>query len=239
MNKRLRAVLLAAGLGTRLRPITLSTPKCLVDVAGQPLLEHWLNKLEIAGCEAVLINTHYLAEQVEVFVQRRRKSDMMIEIVYEPKLLGTAGTLIANKDFFDGATGLLIHADNVMAEDLNGFLDAHESRADDCMLSMLTFNTDTPESCGIVKTDEQGVIREFHEKIDNPPGNIANGALYAFDKVFVEHVAGMKPSPTDFSTDVIPLMMGMIQTWHTSAPYLDIGTPSALSRAQVLIKEKA
>lgn len=239
MSRRLRAMLLAAGLGTRLRPITLSTPKCLVDVAGKPLLEHWLDKLEMAGCEEVLINTHYLADQVEIFVQKRKKSDMMIGTVYEPELLGTAGTLIANRDFFDGATGLLIHADNVMVEDLNGFLKAHATRANDGMLSMLTFNTDTPESCGIVKTDARGVVREFHEKMHNPPGNIANGALYAFDKAFVEHVAEMEPSPTDFSIDVIPLMMGMIQTYHTSDPYLDIGTPSALNKAQGLLRRTA
>ena len=71
MSRPLRALLLAAGLGTRLRPITLQTPKCLVPVAGEPLLGRWLQQLEAAGCEAVLINTHYLADQVEAFLQQR------------------------------------------------------------------------------------------------------------------------------------------------------------------------
>ena len=66
MTRRLRALLLAAGLGTRL-PITETTPKCLVEVGGEPLLGRWLKQLEDVGCEAVLINTHYLAEQVEEF----------------------------------------------------------------------------------------------------------------------------------------------------------------------------
>ena len=61
MTQPFRALLLAAGLGTRLRPITLDTPKCLVPIGGEPLLGRWLRTLEIAGCDSVLINTHYLA----------------------------------------------------------------------------------------------------------------------------------------------------------------------------------
>jgi mannose-1-phosphate guanylyltransferase len=69
MSRPLRALLLSAGLGTRLRPLTLYTPKCLVPIGGYPLLGRWLRKLEQAGCKAVLVNTHYLAEQVEAYLQ--------------------------------------------------------------------------------------------------------------------------------------------------------------------------
>ena len=69
MNRPFRALLLAAGLGTRLRPITLHTPKCLVKILGEPLLSRWLRQLEQAGCDAVLVNTHYLAEQVTDLLQ--------------------------------------------------------------------------------------------------------------------------------------------------------------------------
>ena len=68
INPPLRALLLAAGFGTRLRPLTLHTPKCLVPVGGQPLLAHWLQQLELIGTEAALVNTHYLADQVEDFL---------------------------------------------------------------------------------------------------------------------------------------------------------------------------
>lgn len=223
MNRPLRALLLAAGLGTRLRPITLHTPKCLVPVAGEPLLGRWLRQLEDDACEAVLINTHYLADQVEAFLQERPAGPMRVHTIHEPELLGTAGTLLANRSFFEGATGLLIHADNAMAGDLQG------------LLTMLTFRTDQPRSCGIVATDERGVVTAFHEKVADPPGNCANGALYAFDPEFVEVLARMQPAPSDFSTEVIPTLMGRIQTWHTEQPYLDIGTPHALEAAQELL----
>jgi mannose-1-phosphate guanylyltransferase len=235
MSRPLRALLLAAGLGTRLRPVTLHTPKCLVPVAGEPLLGRWLRQLEVVGCEAVLINTHYLADHVKAFLQNRPAGPMSVHTIHESDLLGTAGTLLANRGFFKGATGLLIHADNAMAENLNGLLVSHEARPAHCLLTMLTFLTDQPHTCGIVATDAAGVVTSFHEKVADPPGYCANGALYVFDEPFLDRLAGMAPQPSDFSTEVIPALMGRIQTWHTELPYLDIGTPAALANAQNLL----
>ena len=235
MIRPLRALLLAAGLGTRLRPITLHTPKCLVEVAGDPVLGRWLRQLEAAGCEAVLVNTHHLAPQVEAFLAAWPSGPMAVHIVHEPQLLGTAGTLLANQSFFAGATGLLIHADNAMAENLDGLLDAHQHRPAECLLTMLTFRTTQPRSCGIVATDGRGVVTAFHEKVADPPGICANGALYGFDSEFLAVLNTMHPEPSDFSTEVIPRLLGRIHTWHTTRPYLDIGTPAALEAAQGLI----
>ena len=235
MSRPLRALLLAAGLGTRLRPITLHTPKCLVPIHGEPLLERWLRQLEAAGCEAVLINTHYMADKVEKFLLEQPPSAVSVQTINEPELLGTAGTLIANSAFFENAIGMLIHADNAMAGDLKGLLEAHSARPPQCLLTMLTFCTDQPSSCGIVATDANGVVTAFHEKVADPPGNCANGALYAFDAPFLARLAEMSPQPNDFSTEVIPTLMGRIQTWHTDKPYLDIGTPEALAAAQLLL----
>jgi len=238
MSRPLRALLLAAGLGTRLRPLTLHTPKCLVPVNGEPLLGRWLHQLEQAGCEAVLVNTHYLAVQVEAYLLNWHSSTMAVHTVHEPELLGTAGTLLANQSFFKCGTGLLIHADNAMVEGLRPFLAAHHNRQAGCLLTMLTFNTDTPSSCGIVEIDDQQIAVGFHEKITNPPGNRANGALYAFESPLLDQLNRMAPPPSDFSTEVIPRLMGRIQTWHTDQAYLDIGTPEALVTAQQLLNQQ-
>ena len=159
---------------------------------------------------------------------------MSVATIHEPVLLGTAGTLLANSSFFESATGLLIHADNAMADNLDPILAAHEQRTAGCELTMLTFQTDTPRSCGIVTTDSQGVVTHFHEKVDNPPGNRANAALYVFNPNFLIHLEQMNPSPSDFSTEVIPNFLGHIQSFHTQKPYLDIGTPQALAQAQLM-----
>ena len=237
MTRSFRALLLAAGLGTRLRPITLHTPKCLVPIKGEPLLGHWLRKLEIAGCESVLINTHYLADQVEAFLKGWQSSTMVVQTVHEPQLLGTAGTLLANQAFFRGRTGLLIHADNAMAGDLTDFIVAHHQRNPNCQLTMLTFETNTPSSCGIVELDDEQIVQAFHEKLSNPPGNRANGALYAFEQDFLDGLNLMNQRPSDFSTEVIPKLLGRIQSWHTEHSYLDIGTPEALASAQETLKD--
>lgn len=234
-RNRFRAILLAAGLGTRLRPITLNTPKCLVEVGGKPLLGRWLKKLEMAGCEAVLVNTHYLAEQVESYIQSWKSDVMSVETVHENELLGTAGTLLANQIFFAGRTGLLIHADNVMGEELDKLLDGHENRKPGCILTMLTFQTNSPSSCGIVEVDKDGIVRGFHEKIRRPPGDQANGALYAFGGELLETINEMEKQPSDFSLEVIPSLVGRIATYHTDEIYMDIGSPKALVKANELM----
>ena len=103
---------------------------------------------------------------------------------------------------------------------------------------MLTFKTTTPHSCGIVEIDGQNVVQAFYEKVVNPPSNRANGALYAFDRDFLDQLNLMNPAPSDFSTEVIPKLMGRIQTWQIHDTYLDIGTPEALTSAQQLLGDE-
>ena len=89
-----RAVILAAGLGTRLRPLTDRTPKCLLPVAGRPLLDYWLDALAAAGVREVLVNTHALAQQVRAHIQTiMQRGGMRLKEAYEPELLGSAATL--------------------------------------------------------------------------------------------------------------------------------------------------
>ena len=81
--KPIRSLLLSAGLGTRLRPLTLEKPKCLVEINKKPILEHWIDKLENIGIQKVLINTHYLAEKVNDFLYQQQRRDMKIYKTYE------------------------------------------------------------------------------------------------------------------------------------------------------------
>ena len=232
MNLPIRALLLAAGLGTRLRPLKNHTPKCLVPIAGRPLLAQWLEQLESISCQAAIVNTHYLADQVVAFLNKRPPSDMAVQQFHEPELLGTAGTLLANKSFFADCTGILIHADNATDADLQCLIKAHRNRPSHCILTMLTFSTRTPSKCGIVEIDSDGVVKAFHEKVSDPPGNRANGAVYVFDQELIEELVALGPRISDFSTQVLPALVGRIHTWHTNAHYLDIGTPDGLLEAQ-------
>lgn len=237
MKKPIKALLLAAGKGTRLRPITLKKPKCLVEINGIPILDRWLKKLNQLKVNAILINTHYLYSQVEDFLAISKYKSKSIRIFHEEILLGTAGTLIANKYFFKGSTGLLIHADNYTNINLDELLKAHQRRPSNCLLTMLTFNTKYPKSCGVVETDKDGILIGFHEKKSDPPGNKANGAIYVFDYEFLDLLESKYPEAKDFSLDIIPNFIGNIYTWHTNSPFLDIGTKELLEEAEFIDKE--
>lgn len=232
MKLNLKALILAAGLGTRLRPITLSIPKCLVEINDKPLLHNWLNTLEDIGCKETLINTHYLSNMVDQFVDNYYSKKMLVDTINEPKLLGTLGTLLENRLWFKNSTGMLIHGDNFTNANFNLFLDAHYSRPKECLITMMTFKTSNPESCGIVKTNNSGIMIDFYEKIQNPPSNLANGAVYLFDENFIDWLEERKFSGNDFSIDVLPLLKGRVQTWLTKNDFLDIGTPESLSKAR-------
>jgi len=110
-------------------------------------------------------------------------------------------------------------------------LEAHENRQRDCDITMLTFTAKHPRSCGIVEIGKSGKIVGFHEKVENPPGNLANGALYAIEPSFMASIGQMHPAPIDFSKDVIPRFIDRFHTWHTQDIYIDVGTVAALKEA--------
>ena len=115
----MKAFLLAAGLGTRLRPLTDHVPKCLVDIGGRPLLDIWLDALASAGVDEVLVNVHHLHDLVEEHVAARAGRAPFVRVVHEPVLLGSAGTLRANREFVAGEQFFLaINADNLTTFDI-------------------------------------------------------------------------------------------------------------------------
>lgn len=227
----MRALLLAAGLGTRLRPLTDSVPKCLVDINGRPLLDYWLQLLAKGGVSKVLINLHYMPEAVTAFLANA-KYPMEITTVFEEQLLGTAGTVLKNREFFQEEPVMLIHADNLSLFNLQKFVRKFEDREEDVEITMMTFHTDAPETCGIVELDDKGIVYAFHEKVENPPGNLANGAVYILSPKVIEFIAGIKKDFIDFSTEVLPRYLYRINTFHNETYHRDIGNIESLTLAR-------
>ena len=135
----MRALLLAAGLGTRLRPITDTIPKCLVPVAGRPLLDYWFDLLFAAGVERALVNTHYFADRVQQHIAGSPWK-ARIDQIYETELLGTGGTFVANRNWFGPGAFLLAHADNLTDFDLAAMQAKHAARPAGCVMTMLAFH---------------------------------------------------------------------------------------------------
>ena len=226
----MRTFLLAAGLGTRLRPITYNIPKCLVSIKGLPLLGIWLKRLTEANIGPFLINTHYLPEQVEAFIKASPYCEQ-VTLINEIELKGTAGSLIANLDFFQGEEGLIIHADNYCLADFTAFQRAHINRPPECLMTMMTFRTNNPSSCGIVKLDERGIVSDFYEKADHPPGNLANGAIYILTPELLKKLGTDYRESKNFSTEIINQFIGRIYSYETSQIFIDIGNPDNYDQA--------
>jgi mannose-1-phosphate guanylyltransferase len=231
----MRAILLAAGFGTRLRPITNNIPKCLVSINRRPLLDIWLSNLANAGIGPFIINTHHLSDQVSAHIRKSPFSGMAV-LVYEPNLLGTAGTLIHNAEFFCGEDGMLIHADNYCNVDFKDFMQSHTQRPAGCEMTMMTFRTNAPSSCGIVELNDQKVVVGFHEKVPSPPGNLANGAIYILSKKLISEILLTNKNAFDFSTEILPTLIGKIFTYEVTGVFVDIGTPEMYEFANHLDK---
>ncbi len=227
----MRALLLSAGLGTRLRPLTRSIPKCIVPINGKPLMDYWLEMLCQGQITPILINLHYLPEKVMDHIGTSPWKSF-IKTVKEEELLGTAGKIKKNRAFFGEEPVFMAHSDNLSLFDLNAFVRAHYLRPHHCELTMMTFETDTPKTCGIVELDRDNVVCAFHEKAANPPGNIANGAVYILEPSIFAFLENAGKKVMDFSTEVLPHYMGKINTFHNSQYHRDIGTPESYMKAQ-------
>jgi mannose-1-phosphate guanylyltransferase len=157
-----------------------------------------------------------------------------IETVFEPQLLGTAGTLVANRQFFEGDDGILLHADNYCEADIKQLISAHTNRPAKCDLTMLAFRTQTPQTCGVLEVDDQKILNQMYEKSLDDHGNLANAAFYVLSKKLIADLR----DETDFSNQVIPKYFGKALVVETSETFIDIGTPETYAYAQQVAKTR-
>jgi len=226
----MRALLLAAGLGTRLKPLTNYLPKCLIPIHGRPLLDYWLQSLVRHGVNKILINTHHFSSLVVDYV-RNSSWAKNVEFVHEEQLLGTGGTILANRNFFHEQAFLVAHADNLTIFDPLFFFKQHGERPPGAVLTMMVFETPDPKSCGIVALDRRSIVTSFHEKLATPPGNLANAAVYILEPSVLDFMASLNKTEIDFSTEVIPHFMGRIQAHRNALYHRDIGTVASWMEA--------
>jgi mannose-1-phosphate guanylyltransferase len=224
----MKAFLLAAGLGSRLRPLTDTVPKCLVPIDGVPLLDIWLDQLAAAGVDEVLVNLHHLPGLVMRHLSDR-PLPVRVRTSYEPALLGSAGSLRANRDFVAAEDMFLaVNADNLTDFDLR--LLVEEQQASGAVATLALFRATDPRSCGIVELRD-GVVASFEEKPENPRSDLANAGLYAFTPAVLDVIDG--PVPVDIGGHVLPRLVGRARGMSIGDAYLvDVGTHEALERAR-------
>ena len=230
----MKAFLLAAGEGRRLRPLTDTTPKCLVPICGTPLLGIWLGLLERSGVTDVLINLHYRHDQVRRFLDSY-PTTLRVETVYEPRLVGSAGTVVANRSFVAGEpTFLVAYADNLTRLDV-GRMRRHHDAAGTAATIAVSY-TDRPSEKGTVVLDGDGRITAFEEKARHPKSHLANAGVYLARPALFEYVPDRVPEDgvLDFGFHVLPRMVPNLSAYHVDEMLIDIGTLDDYAKAQTI-----
>jgi mannose-1-phosphate guanylyltransferase len=231
----MKAVLLAAGLGTRLRPITDQTPKCMLPIDGQPMIDIWLDAFGRAGVDEVLVNTHHLPELVSRHIEQRSGLPRA-RTFFEKELLGSAGTLVAHKKWLeDDDMFLACYADNLTDFDLGSLVDFHREGV--AAATLTVFHAPQPSACGIVELDAAQQVVGFVEKPVHPKSNLANAGMYAFDPKVLDEID--PEPPRDIGYDLLPRLVGQARAISVEGYFRDIGTPEAYRLAQQEWRAKA
>jgi aminoglycoside/choline kinase family phosphotransferase/choline kinase len=225
----MKALVLAAGLGTRLRPYTLTTPKPLFTLAGKPLLDIHIRNLVGAGCEAVAVNTHHLHVQIATFIASQH-FDIPVHIRHEPAILGTGGAIRNFADFWDLRPFMVINADIHTTIDLRAVYEFHLRHRPVATLVLV----DHPEF-NTVMTDPAGRVREFAIAADRAPaGALTFTGIQVLDPVVLDYI----PERSFYhSIDAFRAMIadGKIVRAFIPDPggWMDLGTPARYRQAAV------
>jgi mannose-1-phosphate guanylyltransferase len=224
----MKAFLLAAGHGTRLRPLTDSIPKCLLPIQGIPLLEIWLNNCRSAGITDVLVNAHAHVAAIREFAAEQR-TGVQMRIAEERALLGSAGTLAENREFVAAEEFFFVlYADVLTNVDLSSILAFHQQKHVAATLGIC--HVPDPSRCGVVTFDENSVIRSFVEKPTCPSSNWAFAGVMVAGPELLNHLSRQRPA--DIGFDVLPEIPGKMAAYKISEYLLDVGTLSNYENAQ-------
>ena len=223
----MKALVLAAGRGIRLGNITENLPKPLVEVRNKPVIDYLIHKLIDLNVSEIFINMHYKHELLEKFI-RDSNYRTKITLIYEPELLGTAGTLKSLIDVLSTEDFIVMHADNYFQDDLKILKQKHLATNSDYLITLGTFLVLNPEKFGTFElTDDHDVIK-FFEKQKDSPSKIANSAIYFMKPGIKEVVNTLNEYENDISLHVIPKLLGKIKAFELTGYFYDIGTPENL-----------
>jgi mannose-1-phosphate guanylyltransferase len=224
----MKAFLLAAGVGSRLRPITDTIPKCMLVIDDRPMLDIWLDAFDQAGVDEVLVNLHHLPDVARRHIATR-SGPPTVRTFFEPELLGSAGTLLANREWVkDEELFLACYADNLTDFDLRSLIDAHREHGP--IATLTVFHSENPSAGGVVELDAVGRVTGFVEKPSEPVSDLTNAGMYAFHPSVLDGVDAMPPS--DIGFDLLPRLVGRARAVLVEGYFRDIGTPDAYRRAR-------
>ena len=223
-----KAMVMAAGVGSRLDPLTQKIPKPLVPVLNKPVMDILLQKLKDYGVEKVIANTHYLAEQIQNRYSKNSPIDIHFDYIHEETLSGTAGGVKKCEFFFDDVEDfIVVSADGLHDADLDKIVKSHKESG--CIATMAISAVDHAEVChfGVVVPTKEHYVLEFQEKpsIEEAKSNYINTGIYVFNKRIFDFIP--KGEKYDFAKNVFPRLLEAgekINTYRIYSYWSDIGT---------------
>jgi NDP-sugar pyrophosphorylase family protein len=222
------AVILAGGLGTRLRSAVADRPKVLAQVAGRAFLAYLLDQVQAAGCRTVVLCTGYLGELVE---REFGSSYRGLPIVYsrEHSPLGTGGALRLAASMLNSEHVLVLNGDSYCAADLCAFADWHFTRS--AQASLLLTRVEDTSRFGRVALDSSGYIRAFEEKGETIGPGLINAGVYLLDRRLLR---GMSTGEViSLERQLFPEWMAQgLHGYPTAAAFIDIGVPASYALAE-------
>ena len=228
----LEAIIVAGGLGTRLRPLTVSHPKHLLPVAGLPFLAHQISKLAACGVGRVLLATSYRAEEFEPVFGDGAAWGLRLEYVTETELLGTAGALRNVAALLHSGPDepvVALNGDILSGHDIGAQVRQHT--ADGADVSLHLVEVPDPRAFGCVPTDGDGRVTAFLEKSPDPVSHQVNAGCYVFRRRVLDAIPTGRPVSVERETFPGLLADGAaVLGYLESAYWLDVGTPTALVR---------
>ncbi|MGD6745080.1 sugar phosphate nucleotidyltransferase [Streptomyces sp. BH106] len=229
------AILLVGGKGTRLRPLTVNTPKPMVPAAGVPFLTHQLARAKAAGVDHIVLATSYLAEVFEPYFGDGSRLGLHIEYVTEVEPLGTGGAIRNVASRLHSAPDdpvLIFNGDILTGLDIAALVDEHETTGADVSLHLS--RVEDPRAYGLVPTDDTGRVTAFLEKPQTPEEIVTdqiNAGAYVFRRSVIDTIPTGRPVSVERETFPDLLSSGAhLQGMVDSTYWLDLGTPQAFIR---------
>lgn len=226
MGNEIKAMIMAAGVGSRLEPLTKSVPKPLVPIANKPVMDILFEKLAQIGIRDVICNTYYLANQI---IDRYTNNNFGINFNYitEETLSGTAGGVKKCQFFFEkGTPFLVLSADGLTNADLEKGIEIHKKTGAIATIGIKPIAMEDVPKFGVVVTDNDGFITEFQEKpsIESAKSNFINTGIYIFDYKIFDYIP--ENMFYDFAKDVFPKLLNehAINTFEVNEYWSDIGS---------------
>ena len=233
----MKAVILAGGLGTRLLPLTETTPKPLVPLQNKPVMEYSIELLKKHGITDIIVTICYLSEKIKNYFGDGSKWGVNITYVEERQPLGTAGCVKFAKEFLED-TFIIISGDALTDFDLQKGIQFHEEK--DALMTIFMAKTKNPTYYGIMKVNDEGKIIAFKEKPKSNEvfSNIVNTGIYVVNPKIFSYFP--QKETIDFSKEILPILLqngSKIVGYLAEGYWIDIGNHSQYEQAKEDLKQ--